>query len=475
MEENKLERAVRQLLSAHQLQISSAELAPTFLVVTLLLTHFALGYLQVMPGVSYADAMCLGGVAAIGVTLPLCNHLRKKGMLSHLVFALSAIACVTFLLSRAPTAPWHGTALFASSICTGAFAALASAFWFEHFIDRPMESIALSLTSCLVGGVALSWFLIGTTTDRFTVGYGLMILLAGISLGLSLKKKASHARSQGINANSRILPPLSVMVLLVSVFVLCFAAMLSISYAGRQSWHSDEIWLIVLPAALVVLFTVLFMRRVEAGVLLNIALAVVAAGLLLSSFFAIAPTALFIVASNGITLTVSLTILFMADLSKRLALPPCKMGIWAVLTVFLGCISGRAAEEIVCHVLPDPTLAQSCLSIACVVLLIVCVSVSLHSKSLTGMMRHEFNDESIDEPTAKEARKERLTEFAESKGLGAREQEALALLLQGCSASEVADKMFIANGTAKAHIRHIYQKLEVSTRDDLFREVERHI
>ena len=78
MEENKLERAVRQFLSAHQLEISSAELAPTFLVVTLLLTHFALGYLQVMPGVSYADAMCLGGVAAIGVTLPLCNHLRKK-------------------------------------------------------------------------------------------------------------------------------------------------------------------------------------------------------------------------------------------------------------------------------------------------------------------------------------------------------------------------------------------------------------
>ena len=70
MEENKLERTVGQFVSAHQLEIGSTELAPTFLVVTLLLTHFALGYLQVMPGVSYADAMCLGGVTAIGVTLP---------------------------------------------------------------------------------------------------------------------------------------------------------------------------------------------------------------------------------------------------------------------------------------------------------------------------------------------------------------------------------------------------------------------
>lgn len=35
--------------------------------------------------------------------------------------------------------------------------------------------------------------------------------------------------------------------------------------------------------------------------------------------------------------------------------------------------------------------------------------------------------------------------------------------------------MFIANGTAKAHIRHIYQKLEVNNRDELFRTVEEHI
>lgn len=387
-----------------------------------------------------------------------------------MAFALSAIAIVAFLFSRIPNFPWHEPSLLASSVCTGAFLALASAFWFEHFIDRPMESIALSLTCCLVGGVALSWFLIGTTTGRFTVGYTLTILLAGISLGRSLDKKG-----RGGNDNPSILPPQSVVVLLVSIFMLCFAAMLSVSYAGRQSWHTDEIRLIVLPAALIVLFTVLFMRKVEAGVLLNIALAIVAAGLLVSSFFSIAPSALFIIASNGITLTVSLTILFMVDLSKRLSLAPCKMGSWAVLTVFLGCISGRIAEEIVRNALPDAALAQSCLSIACVVALIICVSVSLNIKSLTAMMRHGFSEGAADEPTVEELREKRITEFAKSKGLGAREQEALNLLLQGCSASEVAGQMFIANGTAKAHIRHIYQKLEVNNRDELFRTVEEHI
>lgn len=146
-----------------------------------------------------------------------------------------------------------------------------------------------------------------------------------------------------------------------------------------------------------------------------------------------------------------------------------------MLAVFLGCISGRIAEEIVRNALPDAALAQSCLSIACVVALIICVSVSLNIKSLTGMMRHEFSEGAADEPTVEELRGNRITEFAKSKGLGAREQETLNLLLQGCSASEVAGQMFIANGTAKAHIRHIYQKLEVNNRDELFRTVEEHI
>ncbi|MEG0324715.1 MAG: LuxR C-terminal-related transcriptional regulator, partial [Raoultibacter sp.] len=54
------------------------------------------------------------------------------------------------------------------------------------------------------------------------------------------------------------------------------------------------------------------------------------------------------------------------------------------------------------------------------------------------------------------------------KNLGAREKEALILLLLKKSASEVAAEMVIANGTAKSHIRHLYKKLNVHSRDELF-------
>ena len=56
-------------------------------------------------------------------------------------------------------------------------------------------------------------------------------------------------------------------------------------------------------------------------------------------------------------------------------------------------------------------------------------------------------------------------------GLGEREKEVLTLLLEGCSASEVASAMVVANGTAKSHIRHVYKKLGVHSRDEFFEKL----
>ena len=42
------------------------------------------------------------------------------------------------------------------------------------------------------------------------------------------------------------------------------------------------------------------------------------------------------------------------------------------------------------------------------------------------------------------------------------------LLLEGDSASMIARKLVIANGTAKSHIRHVYKKLGVHNRGELF-------
>lgn len=74
--------------------------------------------------------------------------------------------------------------------------------------------------------------------------------------------------------------------------------------------------------------------------------------------------------------------------------------------------------------------------------------------------------------TPDELRRERLLgycdEIAAKYHLTSREAEILKLLAQHKTVGMIERELFIANGTAKAHIRHIYQKLDIHSREELF-------
>ncbi len=53
--------------------------------------------------------------------------------------------------------------------------------------------------------------------------------------------------------------------------------------------------------------------------------------------------------------------------------------------------------------------------------------------------------------------------------LSTREAEVLLLLAQKKSIGRIEQELLIANGTAKAHVRHIYQKLNIHSREELFK------
>ena len=63
---------------------------------------------------------------------------------------------------------------------------------------------------------------------------------------------------------------------------------------------------------------------------------------------------------------------------------------------------------------------------------------------------------------------DRCNYLAREKGLSQREEEVLLLLAQKKTIATIERELFIANGTAKAHVRHIYKKLEIHSRDELF-------
>ena len=57
--------------------------------------------------------------------------------------------------------------------------------------------------------------------------------------------------------------------------------------------------------------------------------------------------------------------------------------------------------------------------------------------------------------------------------LSRRETEVLFYLAKGHNSAYIQEKLFISEGTAKTHIRHIYRKLDIHNQQELMRMVEK--
>lgn len=66
----------------------------------------------------------------------------------------------------------------------------------------------------------------------------------------------------------------------------------------------------------------------------------------------------------------------------------------------------------------------------------------------------------------------RIAQLVERGGLTPREQDVLVALARGRSAQHIADTFVVSKETARTHIRHVYQKLDVHSREELMDLVE---
>lgn len=61
----------------------------------------------------------------------------------------------------------------------------------------------------------------------------------------------------------------------------------------------------------------------------------------------------------------------------------------------------------------------------------------------------------------------RCARAAREHDLTRREEEVLALLLEGRTRSEIARELYVSGDTVKTHIRNLYRKMDVSGKDEL--------
>lgn len=79
----------------------------------------------------------------------------------------------------------------------------------------------------------------------------------------------------------------------------------------------------------------------------------------------------------------------------------------------------------------------------------------------------DFELQSNSEVTKGFAEAQRYKELAETYNLSPREQEVFVLLLQGYSTAQIAEMLYAALGTIKAHVNHIYGKFNVHSKAEL--------
>lgn len=77
-------------------------------------------------------------------------------------------------------------------------------------------------------------------------------------------------------------------------------------------------------------------------------------------------------------------------------------------------------------------------------------------------------DEYVNPYAQRRALEQKCAEIARTHDLSRREEEVLAILAMHKTIKDVEQELVIANGTAKTHIKHIYRKLDIHSRDELW-------
>lgn len=115
-------------------------------------------------------------------------------------------------------------------------------------------------------------------------------------------------------------------------------------------------------------------------------------------------------------------------------------------------------------------VAQSTASVVLVAVLVALITLLLLSeRRWDAHWTVSLDDGSLEEASRREEElAARCDELASSCGLSPREDEIVRLLARKKTMAAIARDLYIAEGTVKAHVRHIYEKAGINSRKELY-------
>ena len=132
-------------------------------------------------------------------------------------------------------------------------------------------------------------------------------------------------------------------------------------------------------------------------------------------------------------------------------------------------IWGKGVAEAMAAAGMNAGAQDAVIAVAVVAMMLAATLILLSEKELASRWGVRILDAGgLVEKTPEELRRdERAIELAEHARLTPRETEILSLVAQGKNGPAIMQELFIAEGTFKAHMSHIYEKCGVANRREL--------
>lgn len=324
-------------------------------------------------------------------------------------------------------------------------------------IHDPAEIVWTVLLAGLLGSV-LVWFFADMGPTRL-----LAASLGALLLGTYLLSRASDAFVSDVDAPRRESgAPYASKRLFAACFLMAFAFVEAISFAEADGASSAYAAGTFFALVLIACVCLLALRGLTVVSLLSMAVPITTVVVMSASFFRFDPVLSFDLAVAGMFLFLVYAV--MAVFFSTYGSDRAAYGSFLMLAVSFagGCVVGRVGSAFAVSCEPfSSNVAVLAAILAVVAALLLCVRMPACASPSPAAS-------SPADPSADFLLEKRVDRAADAHALGRREKEALSLLLAGKTAGEIARIMVVAPGTAKSHVYHVYRKLGVHSRAELF-------
>lgn len=415
-------------------------------------------------GQFFYDTVLAACAIALAVFSPRIAPLAGKRWVYPAIALLLGFSVAANIVAVAePTAT--SSFLVPATVAGGVGSALLILLWCEIYSCLAPTRVALYYALTIVGGVVLTFLLQGFRDNYL---YGALLVLPALSVALAHRSYQRYipAEDRPAPSSRRLIPWKFFLILALFELVASYSsASVRSTYPALIGSHST--WTTLVGGLVLFAWVWRLSNRLPLSTIYRAPAILICCGLLIVPLFGIGGSvAGSFCTAMGVMLFNALVLMFLCDIARRFGVSALLLfGIEEAL-LFVGWIGRGAAVALDGQGLFG-SLGPAVGAVAAVAVIAVVTALVLNRREVDERWGIAFIGKRPPEENERTHLEHRCAEVAERGRLTPREVEVMELLAQGKSLSGVASELIIAGGTAKAHTRHIYEKLGINTRQEL--------